>query len=504
MTTDITAWQYQYMISIIKYLARNLGLTSAMKTLLVNVHRAETERSILAKQNLETLCAILTPLIGWNSTEIRHTLSKIYLNYIISLDQNAVHDQLSIILARESNYRYARTVSKLEGHRVLEPTGDRLKILIVSGMFPSPMHGGGLRLLDIISSLSANHQIDLYTIYNENTDESSLANIKKLVRDLRLDGLSDVDFMKWMSGRNIEPRYYDVIDFQYLNTVPLIPKIKHYGKRSVFTMVECISRRYLIDFTMNFKDNAETAADNLIEFLRTCCLEKNALMVCDDGVAVTDDDAGFMRHLGLEGIHVIPTCVSKSFILDHVDGKHGDRNIMPNTVGFFGYYNHYPNVDGLRWYFQNVHEKIVNEIPDYTFHVFGFGDLAAIRGEYCDDKSIIYVGKVDNIVRSLEPMQILVAPLINGAGIRGKINQYSAVGRPTVSTSIGVSGMKYLNGKSIVVADHPADFANSIINLLRNKELWNRIRDGAKDVIDKYYNWDKEVPRLEELYRGNL
>lgn len=64
--------------------------------------------------------------------------------------------------------------------------------------------------------------------------------------------------------------------------------------------------------------------------------------------------------------------------------------------------------------------------------------------------------------------------------------------------------MKYLNGKSIVVADHPADFANSIINLLRNKELWNRIRDGAKDVIDKYYNWDKEVPRLEELYRGNL
>ena len=142
---------------------------------------------------------------------------------------------------------------------------------------------------------------------------------------------------------------------------------------------------------------------------------------------------------------------------------------MPNSVGFFGYYNHYPNVDGLRWYLQNVHEKIVNEIPDYTFHVFGFGDLSAIQTEFCDDQSIIYVGKVDNIVRSLEPMQILVAPLINGAGIRGKINQYSAVGRPTVSTSIGVSGMKYLNGKSIVVADHPADFANSIINLLRNK-----------------------------------
>ena len=165
--------------------------------------------------------------------------------------------------------------------------------------------------------MSAKHQIDLYTNYNGITDENSLEVIKGMVRDLRLNGFNAVDVMEWMSSRNIEPRYYDVIDFQYLHTVPLIPTIKHYGRRSVFTMVECISRRYLIDFTMNLKESAETAAENLKEFLRTCCLEKNALMECDDGIAVTDDDAGFMRKIGLDGIHVIPQCVSKSFILDH-------------------------------------------------------------------------------------------------------------------------------------------------------------------------------------------
>ena len=87
-----------------------------------------------------------------------------------------------------------------------------------------------------------------------------------------------------------------------------------------------------------------------------------------------------------------------------------------------------------------------------------------------DQPSVVFVGRVDDILEPLGNARICVSPLISGAGFRGKINQYSAVGRPTVSTSIGVSGTPYVNGESVVIADRPEAFNHSFAGLHRTEQ----------------------------------
>src|SRR6185369_5680439 len=48
------------------------------------------------------------------------------------------------------------------------------RILVISGMFPSIAHGGGLRLFDIVGHLSAKNQVDLYSVYRDDLDAASL------------------------------------------------------------------------------------------------------------------------------------------------------------------------------------------------------------------------------------------------------------------------------------------------------------------------------------------
>ena len=55
----------------------------------------------------------------------------------------------------------------------------RLRILYISGVFPSVEHGGGLRLFDILSELSERHHVELYTSFSESQDLVSLELLKR-------------------------------------------------------------------------------------------------------------------------------------------------------------------------------------------------------------------------------------------------------------------------------------------------------------------------------------
>jgi glycosyltransferase involved in cell wall biosynthesis len=95
-----------------------------------------------------------------------------------------------------------------------------------------------------------------------------------------------------------------------------------------------------------------------------------------------------------------------------------------------------------------------------------------------------------------------------------------AMGIPVVSTSISCVGMtvtpiqdpnfdsKDYNGENIVFADTPATFAQSVINLLQQPELREKIgksaiaegRPRAIELVKAEHDWESIVAKLERIY----
>jgi glycosyltransferase involved in cell wall biosynthesis len=377
----------------------------------------------------------------------------------------------------------------------------RRSILVVSGMFPSTEHAGGLRLFDITQALARRHDVDLYSVYREDLDEASLERLLPSLRAVRLVGggreLVADDARAWL-GRN-GSAHYDVIHFEYPSSTHLIPVLRPYAKKTLFTLMECVTRRLLIDLSLRLREGSPHLGSTAQDFLESFNVEREALHACDQGIAVTDEDAEFaVRAFGVPRPVVVPTCLSETAFLDGVPATERPPSRL-RTAAFVGYFEHYPNLDAMRWYLQQVHFEVLRRVPDYQLLIIGRGDTGALRA-FQREPSVKFVGRVEALAPELQAAQIGLAPIVSGAGIRGKINQYSAVGRPTVSTTLGASGLPYRHEESILIADSPADFARAVERLLTDDPLYRRLQAGARRVAETSFRWPRQIARIESLH----
>nr|MBF0223456.1 glycosyltransferase family 4 protein [Desulfobulbaceae bacterium] len=383
--------------------------------------------------------------------------------------------------------------------------GHPLKILIVSGYFPCVEHGGGLRLFDIICALSEKgHEIDIYSHFSPELDTESFKLSEDKLGDYKLVGLddfkTDTDIQAWLKSINKDENYYDVVQLEYPPAVRLINDMRKFGKKVGYTFMECQTKSYAILLHNIIKSNkfSEIPAQTKI-FWNHLTGEKFALDNGDFCIAVTPEDANVLKHLSPRTTDIIPTCISTYGVLNEID-KYSDIKPEENSATFLGYYDHYPNIDGMKWYLKEIHPQIIAKIPDYKIYIIGRGNLTSLMEIAKGDPSVVFTGRVDSIIPHILKSKICVCPLISGAGIRGKINQYSVAGRPTVSTTIGNKGLPYKHAESILIADQPQDFAKEVINLLTDQNLYENLQKNSYQLAIENFTWKKHIETLEAIY----
>jgi glycosyltransferase involved in cell wall biosynthesis len=403
----------------------------------------------------------------------------------------------------------AKLTAKVSPFRPRTPaqaSSPKLKILYVTGMFPSTEHAGGLRIFDILMKLSGQHEIDLYSIYDPKMDRSSLGHLGKHLRKIRLvhpKAFSGADAEKWLVGEGVPEGYYDLIHYEYNHTIELIDDLRRWTKRSVFIMTECLSKSVYLRLADCARKggSAQEAGQFLARLVINALHERDGHFHADRSVSVTPEDADFIEKLFGVRPTVVPTGISDFAVYDKV-AKLKDPTPVPRSAMFLGFYDHSPNIEAMQWYLRNIHPLVKAKLPDYKFSVVGAGNTKVLREEFGSDANVEITGRVDDFVPYIAKSKICISPLISGAGIRGKINQYSAVGRPTVSTSIGVAGVNYKHRESVFVADKPEDFASRVIELLTNEEVWKSMTKNAEAVAQRDHSWSELIKKLEDVYVG--
>jgi glycosyltransferase involved in cell wall biosynthesis len=74
---------------------------------------------------------------------------------------------------------------------------------------------------------------------------------------------------------------------------------------------------------------------------------------------------------------------------------------------------------------------------------------------------------VDDVRPHFRNAEVVVVPVRAGGGTRLKVLEAAASAKAMVSTSLGVEGLPFEDGRDILVADSAAAFATATLTLLR-------------------------------------
>ncbi len=178
-------------------------------------------------------------------------------------------------------------------------------------------------------------------------------------------------------------------------------------------------------------------------------------------------------------ITVIPTGVDLSLYKPDPSAA-----VDPSLVVFVGSMDWKPNVDGVEYFCRDIWPRILERVPTARFRIVGRNPGAQVRRLECD--TVTVTGTVPSVVEHFRQAAVVVVPLRIGGGTRLKILEAMGVGKAVVSTSVGAEGLDVHHGRDIVLADDPARFADSVVELIGNPEFRRGYERAAAELAARY------------------
>jgi len=196
--------------------------------------------------------------------------------------------------------------------------------------------------------------------------------------------------------------------------------------------------------------------------------------------------------------------ISESPFLDVkvIPNIHPNKKINPergNRGGllFIGGFSHFPNVDAMLYFCEKILPLVKIEVPDIKLFIVGSSpppEIVALESE-----NIVVTGRVPSTEPWFNSCLISVVPLRYGSGMKGKVGEALASGIPVVTTSMGAEGIGIVNGEHALIADTPEDFADAVVRLYKDKELWEKLSQNGKKLIKENYSPEAVEKKLLKI-----
>lgn len=161
------------------------------------------------------------------------------------------------------------------------------------------------------------------------------------------------------------------------------------------------------------------------------------------------------------------------------------------TLLFTGTFGYGPNREALKYFVESVFPLIRKQQPDVRFVFAGAQAKEASLDFGLQDSAIECVSDPVDIRPCFRAAWVFVVPLLAGGGTRLKILEAMAMGVPVVSTHLGAEGLGCVHGDQLLMVDakDPEGFADSVVCLLRNRELRNKRAQRAASWVKDHYDW---------------
>ena len=232
-----------------------------------------------------------------------------------------------------------------------------------------------------------------------------------------------------------------------------------------------------------------------IQWLKLRSFERSAMNKFDGCVVVSEVDKELLLKMKVKSsLFVVPNGTDTNFFRPN-SGK-----VVENTVLWIGHMDVHTNKDAVLYFWKEIFPILQNKYPQVKMTFVGTAPPKEIAAAARTDGNVRVTGFVDDIRPYIDEAAVMVVPIRIGSGTRLKILDAMAMGKAIVSTSVGCEGINVSNGKNILIADDPEDFANKTIELLKNPDMRINLEKNALELV-KTYDWSLIGEKQELVYK---
>jgi glycosyltransferase involved in cell wall biosynthesis len=170
---------------------------------------------------------------------------------------------------------------------------------------------------------------------------------------------------------------------------------------------------------------------------------------------------------------------------------------MPAThLGFIGNYRHLPNADALAFLLNILWPALRQSDPAFKLFIAGTAIPAALRDSHAGDPNIHWMEDIADLRDFYGKVGVFINPVVSGRGLRTKLVEAAAYGRPLVSTALGAEGLDDLE---ISKAETPEEFVRACRLLAENVERKDSVAAGNRRTIESAYDIGVIIRNLERI-----
>lgn len=383
-----------------------------------------------------------------------------------------------------------------------------MKVLLLCKKFPWPLNDGEVVAIhNFVEAYAAlGHQVTVLAIntHKHYTDPASLPNeVKQLANYISVKHNTDVKPIAALKNLLSGGSYH----VERFISEPFRDKLTELLTQEQFDLVQCeglYMGPYVNDIRKLYKGPVVMRCHNLeseiwervakdsssllkslylnIQAKRLAKYEKAQLNRYDALLPISDKDAKAFEKLGCtKPMHTVPAGVD-------IDKYTQYTNIKPEplSVGFIGSLDWIPNLEGLKWFANEVWPQVRAQVPNARFQIAGRNMPDYLKN--WNNHGIEVLGEVDDQYQFMARQEILVVPLFSGSGMRIKIIEGMAMGRAVISTTIGAEGINYTAAENMMLADDARTFSFKIATALLTEGRTESLGQEAKKLIAEQYD----------------
>ncbi|MGZ8369660.1 MAG: glycosyltransferase, partial [Caulobacteraceae bacterium] len=175
---------------------------------------------------------------------------------------------------------------------------------------------------------------------------------------------------------------------------------------------------------------------------------------------------------------------------------------------FLGGFGHPPNASAIKAFVRDSLPAILQRQPNAKLIVVGSKappDILALASQHVEVRG--YVADLDEV---FSQATVFIAPLITGAGLKGKVIEALSRGVPTILSPIAAEGTGLINGADCLIAETPAEWAEAVEQLHSDPQLWRRVAEAGLKQCRKRFSFEAGLEHMRRalalagIYSSNL
>lgn len=289
---------------------------------------------------------------------------------------------------------------------------------------------------------------------------------------------------------------FDIIQLEGLYVCPYIPLIRKNSKAKIVYHAHNIEHEIWSRTAVMAHGLEKWYLNNLSKRIKS--FEVQTLNKYDLLVPITGRDGEILNKLGnKKPLHISQTGIDSSVLIPN------SKNLKHPTLFHIGSLEWSPNQEGLIWFLDNCWDAIREKYPDLHFFIAGRNAPAWFQKKM-NLPNVVFKGEVADAYEFINSKSIMVVPLFSGSGMRIKIIEGMALGKPIVTTAVGTEGISTTSDVNIVITEDADGFVQSISDLIENRGYFDKISKNAIEYIHENFDNLSSAGSLIEFYKKHI